>query len=144
MSNEIEKIGKQTPFTVPDGYFESLHDSISQAVDRENTKRRRTLMVKWTLSAAAAIAAIAIAGLAIFKSTSPAQVNNAPTMMAQNSDTMTQTTVTTATDQQQTAREIATIDSKEIQELPNDQLDELVALAECDEFINCSDNYDIY
>ncbi len=66
MINNIDNQGKQLPYTVPQGFFESSATAIQAAVNRERSKRRRASIVKWSLSAAAA-AAIAVTLLVTLK-----------------------------------------------------------------------------
>ena len=57
MEQSFEKIGKKMPYTVPDGYFEQMHEQLS-AIPR---RHRRVVTLRW-LSVAAAFVLVASVG----------------------------------------------------------------------------------
>lgn len=118
MNNDIfDKVGKQTPFTVPEGFFESMSESIGQAVERENKRHKRSIIVKWTMSAAAAIAVLACSVAALqFNTTAPAAGNSLLASYSEGSERY----------------------------MTDEQLDEWIILTDNDEFINYEDNSEIF
>ena len=59
MEKEFENIGKKMPYTVPDGYFDAMHEKLAAIPGRQ----RRNLVIRW-VSAAAAI--VLVASVAFF------------------------------------------------------------------------------
>ena len=49
MEKSFEKVGKTMPYTVPDGYFEQMHEQLSAIPGRQ----RRTMTLRWVSIAAA-------------------------------------------------------------------------------------------
>ena len=49
MENEFKNIGKKMPYTVPDGYFEKMHERLSAIPGRQ----RRAMTRRWVSIAAA-------------------------------------------------------------------------------------------
>lgn len=141
MSNELDKLGKKMPFTVPDGFFETMPQRIGEAIDRENRRKRTGNIVKWTVSTAAAAAIIAIAFLAMKPTAAPVMDTGNGTLAATNTAAAT-TEAALGDDTALTTQDVKS-DSTELY-MSNEQLDEWLALAECDEFMNCVDNYDFY
>lgn len=113
MCNDIDKLGKQMPYTVPEGFFPSMEQSIRQAVEKDRQKRRRALMAKWSISVAAA----AVAGVIAMVALKPV-----PTCGVVNHDVMASNNVAN--------------DSTEVY-MSDELLDEWITLSENDEFINC-------
>lgn len=112
MNTEFDKIGKQMPFTVPDGFFDEMASHIESAVEKEQRKKQRTSIIKWSMSAAAA-ATVAVVGLLAIKPTTPA-------------------------DQQLMA---CASDSTELY-MTDEELDTWVAITNSDEFLYCSNEID--
>ena len=57
MENEFKSIGKKMPYIVPDGYFERMHESLSDIPRRQ----RRAFSLRW-MSIAAAFVLVTSAG----------------------------------------------------------------------------------
>ncbi len=55
-----KRCGKQNPFTVPEGYFDTLNERIMESVDK--SERHTTVWLRWCLTAAAAC----VAGVLLF------------------------------------------------------------------------------
>ena len=49
MENEFKNIGKKMPYTVPDGYFDQMHERLSAIPGRQ----RRAVTLRWVSIAAA-------------------------------------------------------------------------------------------
>lgn len=110
MCNDNNNTGKQTPFTVPEGFFESMEARINAAVQQEHRKRQRTVIVRWAMAGAAAIM-VAVTTLIVLWPSSPARQG---CLMA----------------------DAVKSDSTELY-MSDTALDEWIALAENDEFLNC-------
>lgn len=108
MNTQFDKIGKQMPFTVPEGFFDEMAVNIGNAVEKEQRKKQRISIIKWSMSAAAA-ATVAIVGLLAIKPATPA-------------------------DQQLTA---CASDSTELY-MTDEDLNTWVAINDNDEFLYCS------
>ncbi len=59
------RCGKDNPFTVPEGYFDTLNERIMASVDK--SERRKTIWIRWCTTAAAAC----VAGLLLFNALAP-------------------------------------------------------------------------
>ncbi len=70
MSTDFDKMGKQMPFTVPEGFFDTMALNIGNAVDKAERKQQRTTIIKWVMGAAAA-AAVAVTTLIALKPATP-------------------------------------------------------------------------
>ena len=68
MENSFEKIGKKMPYTVPDGYFEQMHEQLS-AIPR---RQRRVVTFRWLAIAAAFVL---VASVGFFSLRQKPQVN---------------------------------------------------------------------
>ncbi|MBO7118943.1 MAG: hypothetical protein J6W03_01325 [Bacteroidaceae bacterium] len=65
----LERLGKETPFTVPEGYFNDLSDKVMSRIAER--KHRRNLIWRWT--AAAVLVGCVAAGGMLFESHYEAQ-----------------------------------------------------------------------
>lgn len=115
MNSEIDKLGKQMPFTVPEGFFDEMTTNIGQAVEKEQRKAQRASIIKWSMSAAAAATVAVITLLAI-----------RPT--------------TTASDQQL----VASIHETPEAYMTDEDLDTWVAITSSDEFLYCNNEIETY
>lgn len=111
MSNDIlEKVGKKTPFTVPEGFFETMHSDIVKAVEKEQKRKHRATIITWAMSAAAAIAIALISFSVLQPSTG---IQSTQDMLADNnSDTY-------------------------LTNMSDEELDMWITLTNNDEFLNC-------
>lgn len=114
MSNDIlNKVGKKTPFTVPDGFFETMHSDIVKAVEKEQRRKHRATIITWAMSAAAVLA-IALISLSVLR---PSTSNHTQDMLANNSDTY-------------------------VTNMSDEELDMWITLTNNDEFLNCNNTED--
>lgn len=58
---KFEQVGKQMPYVVPEGAFDSITSSVLDRVDRQKPKGRRLRHVLWGSAAAAAMVAASVA-----------------------------------------------------------------------------------
>lgn len=61
--NILNRCGNRRPFTVPEGYFESLTESIMASLPEKDTKQRTLIMNPWARIRPIIYAAAAIAGI---------------------------------------------------------------------------------
>ncbi|MCF0181614.1 MAG: hypothetical protein HUK11_05100 [Muribaculaceae bacterium] len=114
MTYDIETMGKTMPFTVPQGFFEQAKRDINAAIDRERQRKQRATFVKWTMSAAAAIALAVVSVVAL----KPAQPELNSTLLAQNESLETL--------------------------MSDEQLNEWIEISENDVFLSCEDEMENY
>lgn len=84
-TDELSNIGKRMPYTVPDGFFDSLEDRVMSRIAQEDPaapvrKRRRGIIKAISFGAVAAAAALA---LVIMPDNSAPQVQNVPVQLAE-------------------------------------------------------------
>ena len=61
MENDLEKIGKQMPYTVPDGFFEKMEERLMQEATAKKKKSKLPKVVLWTgLAVAASLALLLV------------------------------------------------------------------------------------
>lgn len=61
MENDLEKIGKQMPYTVPDGFFEKMEERLMQETTAKKKKSKLPKVVLWTgLAVAASLALLLV------------------------------------------------------------------------------------
>ena len=58
MENDLEKIGKTMPYTVPEGFFEAMEERLMQEVTTKKKKTKLPKVVLWTGVAVAASLAL--------------------------------------------------------------------------------------
>lgn len=116
MNNEIEKLSNKMPYTVPQGFFETMQARIEQAIDKVERRKQRLSIVKWSMATAATVA-IAVLSLISLKPTTPLQ----PIHIAQD-----------ATEQ------------NGIGAIGDEELDLIVAINNSDVFLTCDDEFEVY
>ena len=61
MENDLEKMGKAMPYTVPEGFFEAMEERLMQEVTAKKKKSRLPKVVLWTgLAVAASLALLLV------------------------------------------------------------------------------------
>ena len=61
MENDLEKMGKTMPYTVPEGFFDAMEERLMQKVTAKKKKSRLTKVVLWTgLAVAASLALLLV------------------------------------------------------------------------------------
>lgn len=58
MENDLEKIGKTMPYTVPEGFFDAMEERLMQEVTAKKKKTKLPKVVLWTGVAVAASLAL--------------------------------------------------------------------------------------
>ena len=58
MENELEKMGKKTPYTVPEGFFEEMEERLMQEVETKKRNLKTRNVALWTGFAVAASLAL--------------------------------------------------------------------------------------
>ena len=58
MENELEKMGKKTPYTVPEGFFEDMEERLMQEVETKKRNLKTRNVALWTGFAVAASLAL--------------------------------------------------------------------------------------
>ncbi len=117
MDKDIDNLGRQMPYTVPEGFFEASAASIRAAVQAEQRKRHRATIVRWSLGAAAAAAIAVTTLIALRPATTPTPSS---TLIAQETS-----------DQMLTS-------------MSDDDLDMMIAINNSDEFLYCDDDMQDY
>ena len=74
---DFSKIGKQMPYTVPDGFFDKLEENVMNEVKAQTGKTKKVTVIRMAVRAAIAIAAC-IALFLVVKKVLP-QDNDTPT-----------------------------------------------------------------
>ena len=54
---DFSKIGKQMPYTVPDGFFDKLEENVMNEVKAQSAKTKKATVIRMAIRAAIAIAA---------------------------------------------------------------------------------------
>ena len=54
---DFSKIGKQMPYTIPDGFFDKLEESVMNEVKAQSAKTKKITVIRMAIRAAIAVAA---------------------------------------------------------------------------------------
>ena len=113
---DFDDIGKRTPYTTPDGFFEDVQRKV---MERTGVKQQRKSHMKLIISTVVAIAAV-LAGILFVPS------------LRQINDVKSPSSITLAVDRSNGTDPVDTW----IKELSDEELEELVSFSENDIFLN--------